>query len=68
MTEDHIREAGRRLGHAWRDARATDAWPEALRARSRTEAAVTDPQPVRAGSVVRARFGTLGAIDIEFVD
>ena len=30
--------------------------------------AATDPQPVRAGSVVRARFGQLGAIDIEFID
>ena len=30
--------------------------------------AATDPQPVRAGSVVRARFGRLGAIDIELVD
>ena len=34
--------------------------------------AATDPQPVRTGSVVRARFGRLGAIDIdidiEFVD
>ena len=27
--------------------------------------AATDPQPVRAGSVVRARFGRLGAIDID---
>ena len=25
--------------------------------------AATDPQPVQAGSVVRARFGTLGAVD-----
>ena len=29
--------------------------------------AATDPQPVRASSVVRARFGTLGIIDIAFV-
>ena len=30
--------------------------------------AATDPQPVRLGSAVQARFGTLGAIDIVFVD
>ena len=30
--------------------------------------AATDPQPVRNGSVVQARFGTLGAVDIAFVD
>lgn len=30
--------------------------------------AATDPQPVRAGSVVHAGFGTLGAIDIVFFD
>lgn len=30
--------------------------------------AATDPQPVQAGSVVRARFGTLGAIDVTFTD
>ena len=30
--------------------------------------AATDPQPVRAGSIVRARFASLGAIDIAFVD
>ena len=30
--------------------------------------AATDPQPVRAGSVVRARFGALGAIDVTFTD
>ena len=29
--------------------------------------AATDPQPVQAGSVVRAQFGTLGAVDIVFV-
>ena len=30
--------------------------------------AATDPQPVRTGSVVRARFGGLGAIDVAFTD
>ena len=30
--------------------------------------AATDPQPVRAGSTVQARFAALGAIDITFVD
>ena len=30
--------------------------------------AATDPQPVRIGSLVRAQFASLGAIDIAFVD
>ena len=89
MTDDRIREAGRRLGEAWLAARPVDAYPEDLRAGSRNEAyaiqdamaavigesitgwklgAATDPQPVQSGSVVRAHFATLGAIDITVVD
>lgn len=95
MTEERIREAGRRLADAWLAARPADNNPDALRARSRREAyaiqdamaakigepgiaidagqyvstgAATDPRPVRPGSVVRARFGTLGDIDIVFTD
>ena len=115
MTEERIREAGRRLADAWLAARPADTYPDALRARSRSEAyaiqdamaaeiflgefrcepiealeqaaailgergiaidagqyvstgAATDPRPVRPGSVVQARFGTLGVIDIVFTD
>ena len=38
MTDDRIREAGRRLGEAWLAARPVDAYPEELRAGSRREA------------------------------
>ena len=84
MTEERIREAGRRLAAAWRAARPAGICPDALRTRSRGEAyairdattagryvstgAATDPRPVGPGSVVLARFGTLGAIDIVFAD
>ena len=33
MTDDRIREAGRRLARAWVAARPPDAYPEELRAR-----------------------------------
>ena len=84
MTEERFREAGRRLAATWLAARPADTCPDELRARSRCEAyaiqdaitagqyvstgAATDPRPVRPGSVVRARFGTLDAIDIVFAD
>lgn len=75
MADDRIREAGRRLGEAWLAARAVDAFPEALRARSRAEAyaiqdamaAVID-QPVTGWKLgatspaMRARAGHDGAI------
>ena len=38
MTEEQVREAGRRLVEAWLAARPMDAYPEALRARSRADA------------------------------
>ena len=75
MTEDRIREAGRRLGEAWLAARVVDAYPEGLRARSRAEAyAVQDAmagvigQPVTGWKLgatsptMRARAGHDGAI------
>ena len=76
MTEDRIREAGRRLVDAWLAAQPAQSYPDELRARSRCEAyaiqdamaAEIDPRPVRPGSVVQARFGALGAIDIVFTD
>ncbi|MDD9981801.1 MAG: hydratase [Gammaproteobacteria bacterium] len=75
MTDDRIREAGRRLGEAWLAARPADAYPETLRARSRTEAyAIQDAmaavigQPVTGWKLgatsptMRARAGHDGAI------
>ena len=38
MTEEQVREAGRRLAEAWLAARPMDAYPEAHRARSRADA------------------------------
>ena len=75
MTDDRIREAGRRLGEAWLAARPMDAFPATLRARSRTEAyAIQDAmaavigQPVTGWKLgatsptMRARAGHDGAI------
>ena len=75
MTDDRIREAGRRLAEAWLAARALDAYPEELRARSRAEAyAVQDAMAAAIGEPVtgwklgatsptmRARAGHDGAI------
>ena len=75
MTDDRIRDAGRRLGEAWLAARPVDAYPERLRARSRTEAyAIQDAmaavigQPVTGWKLgatsptMRARAGHDGAI------
>ena len=75
MTEDRIREAGRRLGEAWLAARAADAYPEELRAHSRAQAyAVQDAmaavidQPVTGWKLgatsptMRIRAGHDGAI------
>ena len=75
MTDDRIREAGRRLGEAWLAARPADDWPEALRARSRADAyAIQDAMAAVIGEPVtgwklgatsptmRARAGHDGAI------
>ena len=75
MTDDRIREAGRRLGEAWLAARPVDAFPENLRAQSRMEAyAIQDAmaavigQPVSGwklgatSSTMRERAGHDGAI------
>ena len=75
MTDDRIREAGRRLAEAWLAARALDAFPDELRARSRAQAyAVQDAmaaaiaEPVTGWKLgatsptMRARAGHDGAI------
>ena len=75
MTEERIREAGRRLAGAWLAARPADAYPDALRARSRREAyAIQDAMAAEIGEPVtgwklgatsptmRARAGHDGAI------
>ena len=75
MTDDRIREAGRRLGEAWLAARPVDAYPEELRAGSREEAyAIQDAMAAVIGEPVtgwklgatspamRARAGHDGAI------
>lgn len=75
MTEERIREAGRRLGEAWLAARPMDAFPENFRARSRTEAyAIQDAMAAVIGEritgwklgatspTMRARAGHDGAI------
>ena len=75
MTEDRIHEAGRRLAEAWLAARPMDAYPEALRARSRADAyAIQDAMAAVIGEPVtgwklgvtsptmRARAGHDGAI------
>jgi len=75
MTDDRIREAGRRLAEAWLAARSLDAYPEELRARTRTEAyAIQDAmaevidQPATGWKLgatsptMRARAGHDGAI------
>ena len=60
MTEDRIRDAGRRLAEAWLAARSLDAYPEELRARSRTEAYAI--QDAMAGAIDRPVTGwKLGA-------
>ena len=75
MTDDRIREAGRRLAGAWLAARPMDAFPQELRARSRADAyaiqdamaAVID-EPVTGWKLgatsptMRARAGHDGAI------
>ena len=75
MTDDRIREAGRRLGEAWLAARPVDIYPEELRAGSRKEAyAIQDAMAAVIGESVtgwklgatsptmRARAGHDGAI------
>ena len=75
MTEDRIREVGRRLAEAWLAARSLDEYPEALRARTRNEAyAIQDAMAKVIGRPVtgwklgatsptmRARAGHDGAI------
>ena len=53
MTDDRIREAGRRLGQAWLAARPLDAYPEALRARSRAQAyAIQDAMAAAIGEPI----------------
>ena len=51
MTDNRVREAGRCLAETWSAARPMDICP----------------QPVRAGSVVRARFASPGATDIAVI-
>ena len=75
MTEERMREAGRRLADAWLAARPADTCPDALRARSRCEAyAIQDAMAAEIGEPVagwklgatspamRARTGHDGAI------
>ncbi len=53
MTDDRVREAGRRLADAWIAARPMDDCPEALRARSRADAhAIQDAMAAAIGEPV----------------